>query len=229
MSNISFQDHRFIFSGEDGERVLLDCSDLLANKSRISMHRLPEDNILTIPELLLDLFERQNQEDAELVFPTLLLDTLLASRLIRTRNAVNVLEYGSLDGRLSWHWAEVLGTFHPESAFVCAYDAIEPEWLQQIERAKYLPGMSYLAGDFGKLPLREKYFDIVLVNGRVNYYEPAAVLKDAGRLLKDGGVLMCYCDSTPLLESTFKLFFESREEFEITPSSKVLVTERGIS
>ena len=38
---------------------------------------------------------------------------------------------------------------------------------------------------------------------------------------------MCYVDHTPLLESTFKLFFEEREEYTVSPTEKVLLAKAG--
>lgn len=227
MSSFFYRDNQFIFSGTDGERILLNCNDYLSNKSRISMHRLIGQDFLTIPDLLLDLLEREKQKNEDLAFPSILLDTLLTTQLIRTRHSVKVLEYGSFDGQFSWHLAELLGTFCPESSLVCAYDAIELEWIQQMDQVKRFPKLSYFAGDFGNLLLQQHSFDVVLINGRVNYLEPKNVILDAVRLAKDNGFLFCYCDGTPLLESTFKLFFEEREEFEITPSRTVLIGQIG--
>ena len=227
MSSFCYRDNRFLFVDADREQVLLDCNDVLSNKSRVSMHRLLGQDFLTIPTLLLDLAEREDQENKDLAFPAILLDTLLATQLIRTRHPIKMLEYGSLDGQFSWHIAELLSTFHPESSLVCAHDAIELEWLQRMDKARCLPKLSYFAGDFGELLLQQNSFDVVLINGRVNFFEPQSVILDAVRLAKNDGMIICYCDSTPLLESTFKLMFETREEFEIAPSQVIFVKKLG--
>ena len=226
MGSIFYNDSRFIYEGQDGEQeVLLDCSCYLANKSRIPMHRLPGMDYLTIPDLLLSLLEREKGNGKELEFPATLLNILLASRLIKSPEPVKVLEYGSMKGELSLHLAEVLGTFHQESVLVCAYDTIEPEWMERMAQAAHLSELSFYAGDFGQLKLAEKYFDIVIINGMVNYLQPEEVIADALRLVAEAGILICYSEETPLLESTFKLYFEEREEYEITPSQKVLVAK----
>ncbi len=223
MGSIFYNDSRFIYEGQDGEQeVLLDCSCYLANKSRIPMHRLPGMDYLTIPDLLLSLLEREKENGKELEFPATLFNILLASRLIKSPDPVKVLEYGSMKGELSLHLAEVLGAFHQESVLVCAYDTIEPEWMERMAQAAHLPKLSFYAGDFGQLRLAEKYFDIVIINGMVNYLQPEEVITDALRLVAEDGILICYSGETPLLESTFKLYFEEREEYEITPSQKVL-------
>lgn len=226
MGSLFYNNSKFIYEGQDGnQKVLLDCSCYLANKSRISMHRLPEVDCLTIPDLLLSLLEKEKEDGKGLEFPAALMDILLAARLIKTSGPVKVLEYGSMKGDLSLHLSEVLGAFHGESVLVCAYDTIEPEWMERMAQARYLPKLSYYAGDFGRLTLAERYFDIVVINGMVNYLQPEEVIADALRLVAEDGILICYADETPLLESTFKLYFEEREEYEITPSQKVMLAK----
>ena len=226
MGNLFYNDSRFVYEDQGGEsRILLDCGCYLANKSRVPMHRLPGMEYLTIPDLLLGLLEKEKGHGEDLEFSAALLDILLASRLIKTSSPVNVLEYGSANGSLSFHLAEVLGSFHEDSVLVCAYDTIEPEWMERMAQIQHLPKLSYFAGDFGQLKLSEKYFDIVVINGMVNYLQPEEVINDALRLVTKDGILICYSEEAALLESTFKLYFEQREEYEITPCRKVLLAK----
>lgn len=226
MGSLYYNNSKFIYEGQGGEsQILLDCGCYLANKSRVPMHRLPGMEYLTIPDLLLGLLEKEKGHGEDLEFSAALLDILLASRLIKTSSPVNVLEYGSANGSLSFHLAEVLGSFHEDSVLVCAYDTIEPEWMERMAQIQHLPKLSYFAGDFGQLKLSEKYFDIVVINGIVNYLQPEEVINDALRLVTKDGILICYSEEAPLLESTFKLYFEQREEYEITPCRKVLLAK----
>ena len=57
----------------------------------------------------------------------------------------------------------------------------------------------------------------------INYTEPYEVISDALRLAKDDAVIFCYTNNTPFLENIIQLFFEQREEYEINPSSKIIV------
>ena len=226
MGSLYYNNSKFIYEGQGGEsQILLDCGCYLANKSRVPMHRLPGMEYLTIPDLLLGLLEKEKGHGEDLEFSAALLDILLASRLIKTSSPVNVLEYGSANGSLSFHLAEVLGSFHEDSVLVCAYDTIEPEWMERMAQIQHLPKLSYFAGDFGQLKLSEKYFDIVVINGMVNYLQPEEVINDALRLVTKDGILICYSEEAALLESTFKLYFEQREEYEITPCRKVLLAK----
>ena len=226
MGSLYYNNSKFIYEGQGGEsQILLDCGCYLANKSRVPMHRLPGMEYLTIPDLLLGLLEKEKGHGEDLEFSAALLDILLASRLIKISSPVNVLEYGSANGSLSFHLAEVLGSFHEDSVLVCAYDTIEPEWMERMAQIQHLPKLSYFAGDFGQLKLSKKYFDIVVINGIVNYLQPEEVINDALRLVTKDGILICYSEEAPLLESTFKLYFEQREEYEITPCRKVLLAK----
>lgn len=223
MASLNVRGPRFSFEGPEGETLLLDCDNYLSNKSRVSMHRMPEQNFPTIPEILMGLIQRQQNEEEPFALPFGLMDVLLASRLIRSAKPVKLLEYGSGRGELSVHLAELLGAFHEESSLVCAYDAIEPAWTERISRVERLPKLSFLAGDFGALGLQEGGFDFVVLNGLADFVCPHEVLTDAMRLVKSTGTLICYASSAPLLESTFKLFFETREEYPLSPSVSVML------
>lgn len=222
MAHLFVKESQFIFENEEGERVLLDCTDKLANKSRVSMHRLPGQSHPIIPEILIDLFQKLQAEEGDhaALFGTLCV--LLTARLIRSAKPVRLLEYGSGQGNLSVYLAQLLGTFHEKSSLVCAYDAIELEWMERISHIEHPPELTYLAADFGNSGLQKKSFDIVVLNGSADFPQPYDVLKDAVSLVKTDGVIFCYSDDTPLLESVFKLFFATRDEYEFTPSHKIM-------
>lgn len=230
MSSLFIRDSKFIYQDIAGERMLLNCNAFLENKSRISMHRFQYQSHKTIPELLTSLIEREQKNGNNLEIPFGIIDILLTSQLIQTSQPVRMLEYGSGQGLLSCHLAELLGAFHEKSTLVCAYDTIEPEWMDRISQVNQLPKVSFFAGDFGNFQLQENFFDIVLVNGMINYTEPYQVISDALRLAKDDAVIFCYTNDTPFLENIIQLFFEQREEYEINPSSKIIMANtRGKS
>lgn len=225
MSSLSIKGRRFVFEDAEGERVLLDCSDFRSNKSRISMHRLQGQTHPVIPEILWGLIQKQQAEADELALPLGVLDILLVARLIRSSGPVRLLEYGSGQGALSVHLAQLLGMFHEKSSLVCVYDTIELEWMERISHVEHVPALSFLACDFGHSGLQKQSFDIVVLNGLTDFPQPYDVVKDAVSLVKTDGILFCYSHGTPLLESVFKLFFENRDEYEIAPSRKVMAAE----
>lgn len=226
MGNLSAEESRFVFEDAGGKRILLDCSDPLANKSRISMNRLQGQTHPIIMDVLWGLIQEQVKENGiVLAMPFGVLDILLVSRLIRSSKPIRLLEYGSGQGELSAQLAQLLGMFHEKSSLVCAYDTIDLEWMERISHIEKPPVISFLACDFGNSGLQENSFDIVVLNGLADFPQPYDVLKDAVSLVKPDGTVFCHSYNTPLLESTFKLFFEKREEYEIIPSYKIMVAE----
>lgn len=223
MNGLFYKHLKFIYQYKTDEQTLLDCKVFLNNKSRISMHRGQGQSHQIIPDLLISLIEHEQKSGNNLEIPFGIIDILLTSRLIQTSQPVRMLEYGSGQGLLSCHLAELLGAFHEKSVLVCAHDTIEPEWMERISQVDQLPKLSFFAGDFGDFQLQENFFDLVLINGMINYTEPYQIISDAVRLAKDDAVIFCYTSDTPLLENIFQLFFEQRKEYEINPLSKIIV------
>lgn len=210
---------------ENQEHVLLDFTKCLENKSRVSLHKGPGWDIPILPEILAGLYQKERENGDRLCLPTLMMDTLVAARLIQTSQPVHVLEYGCKDGRLSWHLAELLGRFHPESSLVCAYHAMDEDWvkwMEQVYQVKQPPKISFLSGEYGQLQLQKDHFDIIIINGMVNYTEPEQVIREALSLAAEDGMILCYAEESPLLEDIFRLYFEKCEEYVLTQSTKLL-------
>lgn len=228
MGSFILADNRFVYEQQGRTQLLLDMNDFLSNKSRISFHRYPGQEHPILSDLLLRLLEKAKSGEEEMTLPVIMTDTLLAARLIRSSQPFRVLEYGCQDGQFSSHIAELLGTFHGESTLVCAYNTLDftsMDWMERMADVTPLPKLSYFAGDYGSLQLPRHDFDIVFLNGAVPYTHPREILLDALGLLKEDGTLFCYTDNAPLLESTFKLFFEKREEYELSPLRKILLAK----
>lgn len=227
MSAIFYRGLQFIFEDTEGEHVLLDCGDFLSNKSSVPMHRFPEQDMITIPEFLNALCEMEQGRSQERAFPAFLLDVLLVAELIRSKEPVKLLEYGSGSGEYSQHLAEILGVFHEESILVCANNSINPEWENNIGQIapEYLPKLSYYAGDFGDIHLEQNYFGLIFVNGTTNFEQPDLVIKNVVGMATEDAMILLLTDDTPLLESTFRLFFRKYEEYAISSLKKVFVAK----
>ena len=224
MGELFYREKQFIYMEQGSEQLLLDCGDYMANKSRIPMHCLENQNISTIPDILGNLIEYGPCGGGSRKLGTALIDVLLAARLIQTSQPVRVLEYGCTGGKLSFHLAAVLGQFCEESSLVCASDTMDMEWMEMISGVEKLPRISFLAGDYGHLQLQKQYFDVILINGMVNFADPCQVVSDALKLAAEEGMIICYCDDAPLLEDIFSLFFEDgeREDYPLDPCSKLM-------
>lgn len=221
MGKVDFTGSKYIYKDKNTESVLLDCGQFLENKSRIPMHCIRSDKMLTIPRLIDRMLEKAAGSQM-MALPVAIIDILLTAQLMKTAQPVRILEYGSVQGQVSKHLAEIIGEFHEKSSLVCFHNTIDLEWMEQMADVKTLPQLSFLAGDFGKIQLQEKYFDIVLVNGLADFTEPYEVFADALLMAKDGGVILCYCDNSPFLKHVFQLMFDFIDVYEVTPHQTVM-------
>lgn len=232
MGKLVIDNNAFIYIEKDEKKVLLDCRDYLSNKSRVPMHSFEGD--LTIPGLLLQLFKLHPQlcEDTDGYMDSLemlLMDVLLVSELIKNPRPVRILEIGCGNGVMSYHLATILGLFNEKSSLCCVCNTIGNasgnQWLDKISLVESMPKISMLAADYDETNLESKHFDMVIMNGTSWFEEPVPMLKEAARLVKNEGKLLCYVNQQPLLESCFKLLFEKREEYSLTMQTNVMIVE----
>ncbi len=158
-----------------------------------------------------------------------LFDILITSFLIRQSAPFHVLELGGDNGILSYHLASLLGGFHKES-FLCSVchtigNNSNNKWLDAISQVDDPPELSFLVTDYENTALLGQNFDIVVINGTINFPNPYLVLKEAERLVKENGTLLAFLQNTPLLEDSFKLEFPDRKEYIFVPGVGVLVKE----
>lgn len=231
MNRITYEDNAFIFSENDNKTVLFRCDDFLSNKSRLPMHSLDES--LTIPQLIVNLINSnaqffENHQEKTLTFATSLVDIITAGYISKTALPVKVAELGATEGIISFHLAALLGKFHPGSLLCCISDTMgndsDNQWLDRIVLAEEPPQLSFLAADYEHTQLQESSFDIVVINGMVNFMNPYQVIQEAKRLVKNHGLIICCSFHTPLLESSFKIAFKEKTEYSITETSKIMVT-----
>lgn len=233
MKKILLEDNKFILQDGAEQEILLDNFDLMSNKSRLPMHTLSDGD--TIPGLILSLVEKHTEissgtgeDTGNGPFAAYLMDILLASFLIRTPAPLKVVEIGSVNGVQSYHLATLMGRLNPESSLCCVSNVIgnesESQWLNRIVMVEQPPALSMLAADYEDTQLASNHFDIVFINGTVRIDKPYETIREAERLVKKGGFLMCHAKEVPLLESSFKLIFSERKEYEITSEENILIT-----
>lgn len=227
MSAILMENNVFILEDIFGKRnELLDCRKLLFNKSSIPINTFTEGR--TIPKFLVQLFhehkERWRENEAGLYF---LFDILITSFLIQKSEPFHVLEIGGESGILSYHLASLLGGFHKNSSLCSICHTIgnnsNNNWLDQISLVQEAPEYSLLVTDYDNTCLLDHIFDIVVVNGSINFFNPYRVLKEAERLVKNGGVIFVFLQDMPLLEDSFKLKFSERKEYYFTSSMGIMI------
>ena len=231
MGMITIENNRFIYTGQGMREVLLDCSDYFSNKSRVPMHS--PDGAKTIPGLILELMKEHCQylggSDGESL-TYLLADVLLISHLIGSPLPVRVAEIGADSGIMSYHLAKIMGKMNANSRLCSVCNTVGNEsgnqWVDRIVWVEEPPSLSMLVSDYDDTGLQGENFDVVVINGAVWFQEPYDVIREADRLVKKTGIILCHIENQPLLESCFKLFFTERKEYGITPSSSVMVVRQ---
>ncbi len=232
MKSITYENNKFIIHNGEQQDILLDGFNLMSNKSRLPMHTLSNEE--TIPGLLLSLVQKHAEisngtcEDSENGrFAAHLLDILLTTYLIRTSAPLKVAEIGAVNGILSYHLASLMGKLNPESFLCCVSNVIGNEsgnqWLNRISVVEQAPILSMLIADYEDTHLESDHFDIIVINGAVPIDKPYETIREAERLLKKDGILLCYTKNSPLLESCYKLIFSICQEYEIASNEKLLI------
>lgn len=234
MIQITFENNKFILHNGEKQEILLDGYNLMSNKSRLPMHTLSDEE--TIPGLLLSLAQKHaeisigtGEETENGLFAAHLLDILLTSCLINTSAPLKVVEIGAVNGVRSYHLAALMGKLNPESSLCCVSDVIGNEsgnqWLNRISIVEQPPVLSMLIGDYDHTQLESDHFDIVLINGTVRIDKPYETIREAERLTKKGGVILCHAKNSFLLKNSFKLIFEKCKEYEIDSNEEILITK----
>lgn len=232
MKQIVFEDYKFILYDGEERRILVDTNECLSNKSRFPMHAVDDSpDAPTIPNLILAL--KENHEKISLgtnegSFAALLRDIIMTSYLIRTSVPMKVLELGATNGILSYHLAVLMGKLNPESSLCCVTNVMGSgsgnRWLDRISLVEQPPVLSLVVTEYEDTPLASDYFDIIIINGAEHFEKSSGLIREAERLLKKGGVLLCHVMNDLLLENRFKQSFPNVQEYEITPNERLFVT-----
>lgn len=232
MSELFVENNSMIFCDDNkNKKVLFSYNNFMDNKSRIPFHTISDSE--TIISFLSDLIEKYKKlfnckNDAE-TMSYFTIDCIIISELIKSAAPIKILEIGSDNGRLSYHLTELLGKVNPQSLVSFLSEEINSEgnnnWLNSAIMASYKPELSMHISDYDKTNLADDNFDIVIINGTVNFENPYKVIKEAERIIKKGGRIICYSANTPLLESCFRLVFSNAEEYHVS-SKDIIITEK---
>lgn len=223
MGELIFDEGGFTYLEEGKTEQLLNLRDFLSNKSRIPLHGISEKDF-TITSFLFDLFDKYTDindgvPEPEAAVEYLLMNVLLSSFLMKSSAPARVLELGCNNGILSFYLASVVGKYHPRSSLCCVTNVIGNSsgnrFLDRISLVQDLPNLSMLASDYESTPLESGYFDVVAVNGTAAFENPFQVMDEAERLVKPGGMLLCYACNSPLLGDSFQIKFPDRKQYRL--------------
>jgi len=229
MGSVVLENDKFYYSGNGKKELLLDCKDYINNNSRLPLE-IDNGNI-SVVNLLLALLKSHSNiiagVRADDSMEMLLLDILFAKRLMKSKDSIKVLEIGCTDGIVSYHLATMIGCFNPNSTLCCVSNTMGNDsgnnWLDYIASVSQLPKLSFMSTDYDDIMLQSDYFDVVMINGTCFFEEPIDVISQAKRLVKDSGNIICYANSQPLLDSTFKLMFSNRKEYNINHKNNIYI------
>lgn len=234
MSGLSIAGNNVIFTTENTNKTILSTDNYLKNKSRIPMHSATT-NGETVLRILKGLIQKNRTvfpgiaSNQELLYLTV--DAVLISELITSAAPFRVAEFGCTAGDLSYNLTEVFGKFNPASTLCFISNTIGNEsgnqCLDHILLAENLPDFSMVYADYAKTNLADNAFDIVLLNGTVQFEEPSAVIAEALRITKENGLLLCCTREDYLLDSCFRLVFSAPEEYALSPIDKLLVARKS--
>ncbi len=232
MIEIRRENNVLVYKNDNETKPLLDCNNFLENKSRIPLHS--ENNEMTLPLYLSNLLQTYSNLFEEGHAPNdaldlFLIDSLLSAQLIKTALPVKVLELGCSNGRLSYHLASIIGKFHEQSTLCCVCDSIgngsNNYWLDMISLVEQAPKLSLLASDYDDTNLADHNFDIVIINGSVLLKQAYSIVKEAQRLIKKDGIIICYAWQQPHLALCFQQAHTLVDIYPTDATSSVLVAK----
>jgi len=88
---------------------------------------------------------------------------------------------------------------------IVGFDVSKRLVAQAIERARGNPSMHFFVCDATRMPIVDASFDYVLIYGVLYHLpKPARICREAGRVLKDGGMLFCSENNETILHPAFE-------------------------
>lgn len=158
------------------------------------------------------------------MFSYSVLDFLIMRCLMHYCHQVKAVEIGAMSGISSFHLGTILGQYDSRSLLCSICNRIGNEsgnhWLEYISQIPVSPRVSMLAADYEETLLQEKEFDLVFLHGREYMAKTEDVVKEAKRLLKSDGTIICYSNNQPELDKAFLREF---------PQAEVYYTENNAS
>lgn len=235
MSEILYREKRFWYLDGQREQVLIDLRRCMDNRSRIPIINT-EQNPQSVMRLVMKLHELHGELKLgdDVSFDYMLLDFLTARCLMKTSMPLKVVEIGAMTGVWSFHLAAMMGQYNRDSTLCCVCNAVGNEsgnrWVDRIALVAEPPRLSMVAADYDDTMLQSGGFDLVLLNGSVLLENPYRVIKEAERLVKTGGVILCYVRKQTPFAEMFARVFSDFETFVIHPGTQVSYMEyRGQS
>ena len=219
MNSITYEGKCFWYKGSPQNRILIDLRKPMENVSQIPIIEEEGQNV-SVYKLINYLQDTHMQIDSlaeDNVFSYSVLDFLTMRCLMHYCRPVKAVELGAMSGISSFHLGTILGQYDSRSLLCSICNGIGNEsgnhWLEYISQMPVSPRLSMLAADYEETLLQEKGFDLVLLHGRDYMEKPKEVIKEAKRLLKPDGTIICYFNNQPELDKAFLQEFPQAEVY----------------
>lgn len=227
MGEITFSKKQFLYRDGQHDQTLIDARKLIENNSRIPMvfgndHRL---SLIKITNILRGQHDALFAENLPAKQECMLIDFLIARRLLKSAMPLNIVEIGATKGILSFHLATMIGQYNVESSLFCVCNAVgstdNSQWTEKISKVDTLPKLSMITADYGQTGLQSHGFDVVVLNGSEFFIDAGKVVKEAERLVRSKGIIICLEKERSQLSDEFSKRFSEHETFEVDSDTAV--------
>lgn len=224
---IRIDQNKYLYQCEDKSYALIDLQNLLENKSHVPLiegnkHRL---SLLGIARNLIGLHGPLFQEQQSTVQECILIDFLIARRLMKSTTPLHIVEIGAPKGILSFHLASMIGQYNVESSLCCVCSVEDSQWTEKVSKVDKPPKLSRIIADYGQTELQSDKYDVVVLNGNEHFADADKIVNEAKRLVKSEGIIICLEKKYPLLSRKFKKIFSKYETFAVNSYTTVIYAE----
>lgn len=212
MGNLSISENKIYFIYDNGEKnCLLDLSDFLSNRSHIPLHSLANVDFKIIPNLIKKIIEICDSPDNEIrdIDKSMLILTsiMIIKKYMYRAKGNSILEIGCTSGIMSY-FIGLIVNFFGESNLHCVSDVVNSEgvsdWLNNIMLLENSDDISITYTNYNNINLRDSFYDITVVNGYDYFENPEDVIRNAVRMTKENGLMVCIGKEQPFLNDAFQ-------------------------
>lgn len=224
---IRIDQKKYIYQCGDDRYELIDLQNLLENKSQIPLlngnarHGSLFDVINELNGLHYTLF----QEQAATAQECMLIDFLIARRLMKSAMPLQIVEIGAANGILSFHLASMIGQYNAGSSLCCVCRVDDSQWAEKVSIVGRPPKLSRIIADYGQTGLKSDKYDVVVINGSQVFMDADVIVREAKRLVNSGGIVICLEKQQPMLSRKFRKRFSKYEAFGVDSDIRVLYAE----
>ena len=223
---IGYDHKKYIYRCGDNSYVLIDLQNLLENKSHVPLIQGNEhrSSLIEIANNLIELHGTLFQEHLLTAQECILIDFLIARRLMKSAMPLHIVEIGATNGILSFHLATMIGQYNVESSLCCVCSVDDSRWSEKVSKVDKPPKLSRIIANYGQIGLQADKYDVVVINGNDDFTDADIIVREAKRLVNSGGVVICL-EKQQQLSRKFRKRFQKSEMFSVNSNTRVFYAE----